>query len=73
MQPASMPTRSADSKASGLANHQGTAGKQSEARALVSQLLNLHVVWTGFPPCARNGGGECLTVARLMCTGPARR
>lgn len=48
MQPASMLTGSADSKASGLANYQGTASKQTEARLLVSQLLNLHVVWTGF-------------------------
>lgn len=48
MQPASMLTGSADYKASGLANYQGTASKQVEARWLVSQLLNLHVVWTGF-------------------------
>lgn len=44
-----MPTGSADSKAEGLLTTRAlTAGKQSEARALVSQLLNLHVVWTGF-------------------------
>lgn len=44
MQPASMLTGSTNYKASGLANCQGTASKQVEARWLVSQLLNLHVV-----------------------------
>lgn len=48
MQPPSMLTSSADSKVSGLANYQGTASKQIEARLLGSQLLILHVFWTGF-------------------------
>lgn len=49
---ASMLTDSADSKASGLANYQGTASKQVEARLLVSQLLACCLDWL-LPLCAQ--------------------
>lgn len=73
MQQASMLTGSADCKASGPASHQGTTSRQVEARVLVSQLLNLHVVWTGFSLLVPNERGECLTVVCLMYTGPVGR
>lgn len=46
MQPASLLIGSADYKASAPANRQGTASRPIEG-ALGSQLLTLHVVWTG--------------------------
>lgn len=54
MEPSHMLMGSADCKASGPAYRHGTASRQVEARALVSQLLNLHVGldWL-LPPCAQ--------------------
>lgn len=72
MHPASMLTGSADCKASVPANLQGTASRPIEG-TLVTQLLNLHVVWTGFLSLRPDECGECLTVISLLCTGPTRR